>query len=61
MIDLGSVGAALKGMFRIRPNSPSHKAMLEELDTLEQATAFIRDSEKCPLDDTLRRIAETMR
>lgn len=61
MIDLGSIGAALKGMFRVRPNSPSHRAMLEELDTLEQATALIRDSEQCPLDETLRRIAEAMK
>lgn len=61
MIDLGSIGAALKGMFRVRPNSPSHRAMLEELDTLEQATALICESERYPLDDTIKRISEAMK
>ena len=38
-MDLSGIASALRGMFRLRPNSPVHKEMLKSLNDLRDATA----------------------
>jgi hypothetical protein len=60
-MNLCQIGAALKGMFRLTPSSPAHKAMLEELDELRAVTNEICGEQPCEFDSTMDRITEAMR
>ena len=62
MRSLAGVGAALKGMFRLKPNNPSYNRMLEQLDELKEVSARARDAAPdIEFHATMQRISKAMK
>lgn len=59
MMDFHGFTAALRGMFMLRPNNPSHKAMLRNLDELNAVTRSIGTPRpETELEGVMRRIVK---
>ncbi len=59
-LDLPSVRAALRGMFRVWPSSPADDELLASIDNVKAAAEGISRQES-DFEETMRRVAGAMR
>lgn len=55
-MNLVGIAAALRGMFSLRPNSPAHIELLENLEELKTITHTERHNSE--FEETMRRVVE---